>query len=94
MTDDRKARRFFVSGRVQGVGFRYFAQHAAEHLHLHGYVRNLPDGRVEAYAIGDPGALAKFHAALEKGPWTARVGEVTCADASVDLQYADGFHIL
>ena len=46
------ARRWFVRGRVQGVGYRYFAQHAASSLGLAGYARNLDDGRVEVYAAG------------------------------------------
>jgi len=46
------ARRWFIGGRVQGVGYRYFAQRAASGLGLRGYARNLDDGRVEVYAIG------------------------------------------
>ena len=46
------ARRWLIRGRVQGVGFRYFAQRAAAELGLTGYVRNLDDGRVEVYAAG------------------------------------------
>ena len=47
------AKRFLVSGRVQGVGFRYFVQDHAAVEGVHGYVRNLPDGRVEAVIEGD-----------------------------------------
>src|SRR5581483_6235688 len=46
------AKRWLIRGRVQGVGFRYFAQRAAQGLGLTGYVRNLDDGRVEVYAAG------------------------------------------
>jgi acylphosphatase len=93
VTDAKQAKRFFVSGFVHGVGFRYFTQGIAERLHLTGYVRNLADGRVEAYAIGTPGQLAKLRAALERGPWAARVREVTEEPAAADPQYASEFSI-
>jgi acylphosphatase len=78
---------------VQGVGFRYFAQHAAEKLQIHGYVRNLRDGRVEAYAIGTPEQLATFRAALERGPRFSSVAEVREESASPDPQFANSFSI-
>ncbi|MEP6705591.1 MAG: acylphosphatase, partial [Acidobacteriota bacterium] len=46
------ARKFYIRGRVQGVGYRYFAQRSAARHQIRGYVRNLDDGRVEAYAQG------------------------------------------
>jgi len=49
-SDLRVARRFLISGRVQGVGFRWFTEAAASREGLHGWVRNLPDGRVETTA--------------------------------------------
>ena len=64
----RTARRWFVHGRVQGVGFRYFAQRAALELGLTGYVRNLDDGGVEAYAAGAEEQLSRFAALLQRGP--------------------------
>ncbi|HJZ77547.1 MAG TPA: acylphosphatase [Vicinamibacterales bacterium] len=70
------ARRFLISGRVQGVGFRFFAQDAAEREGVHGWVRNLPDGRVEAQAEGDAEALERFERALRHGPRGARVADV------------------
>ena len=60
-------------------------------LNLSGYVRNLRDGRVEAYAIGTPEQLAKFRAALEHGPRFSRVTAVAEEPADVDPQYADEF---
>lgn len=69
----RVARRYLVSGRVQGVGFRYFTQAAAAREGLHGWVRNLPDGRVEAAAEGDADAIERFERALRHGPPGARV---------------------
>jgi len=87
----KKASRFFVTGLVQGVGFRFFAQAEAEHLGLSGYVRNLRDGRVEAYAIGAPEQLAQFRARLEKGPRLSSVRSVAEQPADIDAQYASGF---
>jgi acylphosphatase len=72
----RVARRFLVSGRVQGVGFRYFAQDCANREGLSGEVRNLPDGRVEVIAEGDDESLARFESALWRGPSHARVENV------------------
>jgi acylphosphatase len=63
-----QARRFFVSGQVQGVGFRFFACHVAERLGIAGYVRNLVDGRVEAYAVGGAAQMDLFTAELRRGP--------------------------
>jgi len=71
------ARRFIVSGRVQGVGFRYFAIRAARQTGVAGTVRNLPDGTVEAIAEGSQAAVADFRAALERGP---SYGHVTRVD--------------
>ena len=66
-------RRYFIGGRVQGVGFRFFAQRTASRLGLPGWVRNLPDGGVEAEAQGDPNSLSAFESALRQGPRGARV---------------------
>jgi acylphosphatase len=60
----RAARRWLIRGRVQGVGFRYFAQHAASSLDLTGYARNLDDGSVEVYAAGPSEKLSDFAARL------------------------------
>lgn len=62
------ARRYLISGIVQGVGFRFFAEHAATVEGISGYVRNLPDGRVEAVAEGDGEAVGRFERALSRGP--------------------------
>ena len=68
-----------VSGRVQGVGYRYFAAHAARRLGLTGSVRNLPGGAVEAIAEGDEPALQEFLVELREGPSAARVTDVQAA---------------
>jgi acylphosphatase len=93
VSDAKQAKRYFVSGFVQGVGFRNFVHHAAERLDLQGYVRNLPDGRVEAYAIGPSGDLAKLRAFLERGPRLANVSEVLEEPAEIDSRYAGDFTI-
>ena len=72
----RVARRFLVSGRVTGVGFRYFTQDVARREGLTGVVRNLPDGRVEAIAEGEAESLTRFEMALRRGPSRARVESV------------------
>ncbi len=67
------AKVYLVRGRVQGVGFRDYAQRAAVKLGVTGYVRNLDDGRVEVYAAGGLEQLSSLAAALRKGP---RFGDV------------------
>lgn len=69
--------RYFVSGRVQGVWFRAGAQEAARALGLTGWVRNLPDGRVEVLACGEQPVLAAMRAWLHQGPEGADVTLVT-----------------
>jgi len=91
MTDAR-AVRFRVSGRVQGVGFRWYARRAAQELGLAGRVRNLPDGGVEAEARGEPGALDAFRERLREGPPGARVTRITEEELSAVPDW-DGFTI-
>ena len=74
------ARRFVVSGRVQGVGYRFHARDAAAREGLCGFVRNLPDGRVEVEAEGDEDAMRRFERALRQGPPAGRVDAVTVTD--------------
>lgn len=93
VSEHKQAKRYFVSGNVQGVGYRYFTQRAAERLQLKGYTRNLPDGRVEVYAIGTPDQLARLRSALERGPWGASVSEVREEGATIDSNYAFNFVI-
>jgi len=61
---------------VQGVGFRFFADAVARREGLHGWVRNLPDGRLEALAEGDADAVDRFEHAIGRGPSGARVERV------------------
>lgn len=77
------ARRYLVRGRVQGVGFRDFAQRAASELFLTGFTRNLDDGRVEVYAVGPSSALSQFSGMLRRGPRWADVRGVEEQEAAV-----------
>ena len=70
------ARRFVINGRVQGVGFRWFTKDAAMREGVTGWVRNLPDGRVEALVEGDTEAVMRLDQALRTGPAGARVETV------------------
>jgi len=70
------ARIFTISGEVQGVGFRFFAQRAAARHQVVGYVRNLPDGRVESLAEGPPESVEAFKLDLATGPQVAFVEQV------------------
>ena len=65
-----------VSGRVQGVGFRYFVRERAEATGVTGWVRNLRDGSVEAVLIGAPDAVQAMLDAIGRGPGGAHVDEV------------------
>ena len=67
------ARRFLVTGRVQGVGFRYFALQRGRALGLTGWVRNRQDGSVEVEAEGSRGSLERLIEELRAGPTAARV---------------------
>ncbi len=70
------ARRFLISGRVKGVGFRYYAWETAEREGVTGFARNLPDRRVEVVAEGDAEAVERFERALRQGPPAARIDDV------------------
>jgi len=85
------AKRYFIRGRVQGVGYRYFVQRAAAELQVTGYTRNLDDGRVEVYAVGTPEQLSELAGRLWKGPRFADVRGVEELDAAV--QQYDSFQI-
>ncbi len=93
MAAETQARRFFVSGRVQGVGYRYFAANVAEQLGIAGYVRNLPDGRVEAYAIGTVDQLCDFAEELRRGPALAGVTDVSEVQAEILPDYRSRFSV-
>ncbi|MDD3050903.1 MAG: acylphosphatase [Candidatus Cloacimonetes bacterium] len=72
-----KSYKILIEGRVQGVGYRYFAYHTALKSGLKGYVRNLNDGNVEVLAIGEEDVLSKYISELRKGPGFANVSELS-----------------
>ncbi len=86
-TTAKIAKKFSMVGRVQGVGFRYFAEHWASQLGICGYVKNLWDGSVEVYAIGDPVALEELKRQLAEGPRSAHVTSIMESDEPIDKRY-------
>ncbi len=70
------ARKFIFFGRVQGVGFRYFAQRSAARHQVIGYVKNLPDGSVEAFVQGPEKDVEAFKQDLSAGPRSAAVDNI------------------
>jgi acylphosphatase len=86
------ARRYLISGRVQGVGFRYFVEDTARLEGVSGYVRNLGDGTVEALVEGDAEAVGRVETALWRGPRGARVDDVSIEEVAPS-GHATGFRI-
>lgn len=82
------ARRFFISGLVQGVGYRYFAQRSAAKHQIHGFVRNLADGRVETFAQGSERQINGFRDDLTAGPRFSEVSEIEELVEEFDAQYS------
>ncbi len=85
--DVKIARKYRISGRVQGVGFRFFTEHWAIQLGLCGYVKNCWDGTVEAYAVGNAAALEAFRLRLSEGPPSARVDNLQESEEPVQKRY-------
>ena len=81
------ARKYFVRGRVQGVGYRNFAQTVAVKLGLCGYARNLDDGRVEVYAVGAVEKLEELAGHLHRGPRWAEVRSVDVMEAEINVSF-------
>jgi acylphosphatase len=77
------ARRCYVSGRVQGVFYRASTRQRAQELGCRGYAHNLPDGRVEVLAVGEPAAVHALVEWLRQGPPAAHVTGVTCGEVSL-----------
>jgi len=82
-----------ITGRVQGVGFRYFAEDAANVLGLSGWVRNNPDRTVECEAQGEEDILEEFCSQLRKGPPLSRVSDLLIAEVPVANATSGGFEI-
>jgi len=88
-----KAVHLLISGRVQGVFYRYTAQKVATRLNIRGWVKNLPNGKVEAIAIGTPSAVDSFVAWCHEGPPGAMVTEVEVKDLASPPPL-DGFSVI
>jgi len=86
------ARRFLIGGRVQGVGYRMFAEDAASVEGVHGFVRNLEDGRVEAVVEGDQESVDRVELKLRRGPIGARIESFEVEPAAPTYR-ATGFSI-
>ena len=80
----RVARRVRITGRVQGVFFRAWTRQQAEQLDVHGWIRNCPDGSVEAHLEGQQGSIDQLIQLLRRGPSGARVEDVDITDAKVE----------
>ena len=87
-----RAKKYIISGKVQGVGYRYFVSRVARELNLAGWVRNLSDGRVEALVTGPAVKLKKLEGELRIGPPRADVRMVETEEAPLDAKI-EGFHI-
>jgi acylphosphatase len=87
------ARRFVLKGRVQGVGFRFFAERMAGLEGIHGWVANRDDGAVEVFAEGEKAAVDRFAAKIRVGPPSARVDDVW-TDDDVPSGQSGGFTVL
>ena len=85
-------RRYRVTGRVQGVGFRYFVLREADALGIHGWVRNRADGTVEALARGTKEELDRLQDRLQEGPRWSRVVSVSVTEES-DENVGQAFEI-
>ena len=89
MSAAKETVRLRISGKVQGVGYRFWANRTAARLGLRGWVRNRLDGSVEALVTGDPDAVAAMIEACRDGPPGARVSDVAAApdedDGSIDF---------
>lgn len=82
------AKKYVISGRVQGVGFRFFAERVANQLEIRGYVKNCWNETVEVYAIGDKESLEEFQRHLAEGPRSAHVTGIEESDETVRKEYS------
>ena len=93
MNEGIVARRYVVTGRVQGVGYRNFVEHTGAKIGVDGYVRNRRDGSVEVFAMGTDEDLEKLRKALERGPIMAQVGRVSEEPSEVESKYIGNFTV-
>lgn len=88
---DAVARKIRLYGRVQGVFFRQWSVHQARELGVAGWVRNMPNGSVEAYVTGEGDAVVAMVERLRQGPAGARIEDVLVEDAAIEE--IDGFSV-
>jgi len=88
MSEDLTRRFIRIGGRVQGVGFRYYALHHANALGIKGYVRNTRDGWVEVDAEGPTSAIVEFMHLMRKGPGSARIEQFHASARPVTGKYS------
>jgi len=86
-------RRYLIDGRVQGIGFRWFARAAARRLGVAGWVRNLPTGQVEAEAQGSAEEVEAFELELRRGPPGSLVTEFAVSEISDEADSPNIFAI-
>jgi acylphosphatase len=91
LTEQKLAKLYRVRGRVQGVGFRYFVEQAAQPLGVRGWVRNDDDGSVEVYAVGTSAQLSDLAGLLWQGPRWAEVRGVDESEAVIEEH--SGFYV-
>ncbi len=83
-----------ISGRVQGVGFRFFVERMANLLGVTGWVSNLPNGNVKVVAVGAPDKISDFLLTLREGPTLASVEDVKTSLETVEYNEYDSFEIM
>lgn len=88
-----KVAHVFISGFVQGVGFRQCVKRKAKELNLYGWVKNLPDGRVEILLQGPKEKIEKMVELCQKGPFLSEVENVNVVWEDTDQKY-DNFEIV
>ncbi|MGF1669087.1 MAG: acylphosphatase [Balneolaceae bacterium] len=88
-----KERHLFISGNVQGVGFRYFTKMNAKDLDITGWVRNLSDGRVEALFQGTENSILEMTERMQNGPRTAIVRSIEAGELKEPDEKFDSFFV-
>jgi acylphosphatase len=91
MKPGTQGKHYLIRGRVQGVGYRWFAARVAERLGVRGYARNLPCGDVEVHAEAEASVLQAFREELRRGPHAAHVVELVERDVPVTNAYNSFF---
>lgn len=90
---DEISKHFIISGRVQGVGFRYFTYRTAKNLDIKGWVQNLRDGTVEAVISGSKKNVSEMIGKLKEGPPSANVQDIEEVDKPANTDHLEDFSI-